>query len=88
MGVGVVVATDDEGPVLVAPAAHADVELRGAHFLVDKDDRALGGLALRLVDDGRNAKLVLGVVLELDGFGSDLYRRAFPARRGRGSTRC
>ena len=51
MGVGVVVATDDEGAVLVAPAAHPDVELRGAHLLVDKDDRALGGLALRLVDD-------------------------------------
>jgi hypothetical protein len=79
---------DDERRVHLPSPAHRHVELLGGHLLVDEHDPPVDSRALRLVDDGRNAKLVLGVVLELDGFGSDLYRRAFPARRGRGSTRC
>jgi len=34
---------------------------------------------VRFDDDGRNAKLVLGVVLERDALGTDLYRRPLPA---------
>jgi len=40
------------------------------------------GAALDAVDDQRNAKLVLSVVLGGDGSGYDLYRRRAPGERG------
>ena len=42
------------------------------------------GAALDPVDGERNAKLVLGVVLERDALGMDLYRRKRPPWRGLG----
>ena len=47
----------------------------------------LGGAALDGGDGERNAKLVLGVVLERDGFGQDFYRRKRPPWRGVGGGR-
>ena len=44
----------------------------------------LGGRALGTMDGERNAKLVLGVVLERDALGMDLYRRKRPPWRGLG----
>ena len=39
------------------------------------------GAALDSVDDQRNAKLILNVVLGEDGLGYDLYRRRSPGER-------
>jgi hypothetical protein len=49
---------------------------------VGEEDGPVDGDAFGFVDDQRNAKLVLSVVLGGDGSGYDLYRRRAPGERG------
>jgi len=62
---------------LTGPAHRHIGELSPA--AVGKEMCPLHRLALGAMNDGRNAKTGLGVVLERDALGTDLYRRPLPA---------
>jgi hypothetical protein len=77
---------DGVNPGGLSGSAHGDVaELSAAAVAVEVG--GVEGSALAAMNDGRYAKLVLGVVLERDGVGADLYRRPRPAWRGRDGAR-
>jgi hypothetical protein len=73
---------DDADVVVVAAAGHADVEVFAGGGAVGEEDGPVDGDAFGFVDDQRNAKLILNVVLGGDGAGYDLYRRRAPGRWG------
>jgi hypothetical protein len=72
---------DDVDVVACGSPRQAGVAPLVGNGVVGEEEGLSQGGALGFVDDQRNAKLVLNVVLGGDGSGYDLYRRRVPGGR-------